>query len=43
MAIDPMNESYNRCIEELRARYRGRGIATNMKNEAAALSKKDNM
>lgn len=42
MAMDPMNESYNRCMEELRARYRGRGIATNVKNEAATQNKKEN-
>ena len=41
MAIDPMNESYNRCIEELRARYRGRGIAVNVKNEIAEQARRE--
>ena len=41
MAVDPMNESYNRCIEELRARYKGRGIAINAKNEMAAQARKE--
>ncbi len=30
------NESYNRCIEALRTRYRGRAVANNMKNETAS-------
>ena len=30
-----MNESYNRCLEELRARYKGRGIAGNIKKQNA--------
>lgn len=29
MAVE-MNDSYHRCIAELRARYQGRGVATNM-------------
>ncbi len=32
-----MNESYYRCLEELRTRYKGRGVATNM-----AISEKKN-
>lgn len=36
-----MNESYNRCLQELRARYKGRGIAGNIKKQNAALAKKD--
>ena len=36
-----MNESYNRCLEELRARYKGRGIAGNIKKQNAIESKKD--
>ena len=41
MAVDPMNESYNRCIEELRARYRGRGVAVNVKNEIAEQARRE--
>lgn len=41
MAVDPMNESYNRCIEELRARYRGRGFSVNVRNELEAQIKKE--
>lgn len=40
MAVE-MNDSYSRCISELRARYKGRGIATNIKNEAAAQLKSE--
>ncbi len=29
------NDSYNRCLSELRERYRGRGISENVKTEAA--------
>ena len=36
-----MNDSYNRCIAELRNRYRGRAISNNAKNEAAALDKRE--
>ena len=36
-----MNESYNRCLEELRARYKGRGIAGNIKKQNAIEAKKD--
>lgn len=32
---DYMNESYNRCLSELRSRYRGRGLTVNAKSEAA--------
>ena len=35
------NDSYNRCIAELRARYRGRGVSNNFKNEIAEIAKKD--
>lgn len=35
MATEQMNNSYDRCIEALRARYRGRGITENAKAEAA--------
>lgn len=34
-----VNDSYNRCITELRTRYRGRAVSNNMKNEVAMLSK----
>ncbi len=35
------NDSYNRCIAELRTRYRGRAVSNNMKNEMAALMEKE--
>jgi hypothetical protein len=40
MAVEHMNDSYNRCIAELRNRYRGRAISGNIKNEAALLEKR---
>ena len=36
MAANYMNESYDRCIAELRARYSGRGVSVNAKNTAKA-------
>jgi len=33
-----VNDSYNRCITELRTRYRGRAVSNNIKNEVARLS-----
>lgn len=36
-----MNDSYNRCIAELRTRYRGRAVFGNAKNEAAMLDKRE--
>ena len=41
MAVDQMNDSYNRCLAELRARYQGRGVTLNMRTEAAELDKKE--
>ena len=35
MAVDQINNSYDRCIAELRERYRGRGISESAKTEAA--------
>ena len=35
MAVEYMNDSYNRCIEELRTRYRGRAVSSSVKDEAA--------
>ena len=35
MADGYVNESYNRCIAELRARYNGRGVSVNAKRAAA--------
>ena len=40
MAVEHMNDSYDRCIAELRNRYRGRAISGNIKNEAALLEKR---
>ena len=35
------NDSYNRCITELRTRYRGRAVSGNLKNEIAAISERE--
>ena len=35
-----MNESYYRCLAELRTRYKGRGVAENMRNQNELLEKK---
>lgn len=41
MAVDQMNNSYERCIAELRERYRGRGIAESARSEAALQTKNE--
>ena len=41
MAIEYMNDSYSRCIAELRTRYRGRAVSNNAKNEATMLDKRE--
>ncbi len=41
MAVDSMNDSYNRCLAELRERYRGRGVAQNAKNEFVSQVQKE--
>ena len=41
MAVENMNDSYNRCIAELRSRYRGKALSNNAKHEAAALKERD--
>ena len=41
MSVEYMNDSYNRCIAELRTRYRGRAVSNNIKNEAAMLDKRE--
>lgn len=41
MAVDNINDSYNRCIAELRNRYRGKAISSNAKHEAATLKERD--
>ena len=41
MAVENINDSYNRCIAELRSRYRGKASANNAKQEAAALRERD--
>lgn len=33
MAVEYMNDSYNRCIAELRTRYRGRAVSSSVKDE----------
>lgn len=42
MAAEQMNDSYYRCLEELRTRYKGRGLAGNAKNEAKLLQAEEN-
>ncbi len=37
---DKMNESYYRCLDELRTRYRGRGVASNGTKQAALEEKR---
>lgn len=39
MAVDKMNDSYNRCLTELRERYKYRGVSTNVKQEALLQAK----
>lgn len=39
MAVDKMNDSYNRCLTELRERYKYRGISINAKQEALLQAK----
>ena len=41
MAVGYSNESYDRCMSALRARYTGRGVAMNAKKNAAALEAQD--
>ena len=41
MAVTKTNDSYDRCLSELRARYKGRGIANSIKNEAAMQAKNE--
>lgn len=39
--VEYTNDSYSRCISELRTRYRGRAVSNNMKNEMAMLSERE--
>ena len=39
--VEYNNDSYDRCIAELRTRYRGRAISGNMKNEIASISQRE--
>lgn len=41
MAVEYTNDSYNRCIEALRTRYRGRAFSNNIKNEMALQAKRE--
>lgn len=41
MAVDFMNDSYNRCLTELRERYKGRGISENARSEAKLQAKNE--
>ena len=40
MAI-PMNDSYNRCLAELRERYKNRGVSINVSADAALQAKQE--
>lgn len=42
MAVEQMNDSYNRCIAELRARYKNRGVVSNFKQEISGIAQKEN-
>lgn len=37
-----MNDSYNRCIDELRSRYKSRGVVNNFRQEMSKVSEKEN-
>lgn len=41
MAVEYVNDSYSRCIAELRTRYRGRAVSGSIKNEAAMIDKRE--
>ena len=41
MAVEYNNDSYNRCIAELRTRYRGRAVSGSIKNEMALHAKQE--
>ena len=41
MAVEYMNDSYNRCIAELRTRYRGRAVSSSVKDEATVSENKN--
>ena len=41
MAVEYMNDSYNRCIAELRTRYRGRAVSSSVKDEAVVTEDKN--
>ena len=41
MAVEHLNDSYNRCLEELRRRYRDRGVSINVKGQVASQTTKE--
>ena len=41
MSVEQMNDSYSRCLDELRSRYRGRGVSAGIKAQAAMLASED--
>lgn len=41
MSVDYMNDSYARCLAELRERYKGRGISENVRGEARLQAKNE--
>ncbi|MBQ9087010.1 MAG: hypothetical protein IJY47_07485 [Clostridia bacterium] len=41
MAVEQMNDSYRRCLTELRERYQSRGVSVSVKSEAALQAKQE--
>lgn len=41
MAVERMNDSYNRCLSELRERYKDRGVSMNVKSEMALQTRRE--
>lgn len=41
MAVEKMNDSYNRCLSELRERYQHRGVSSSVKTEAMLQAKRE--
>ena len=41
MAVEHMNDSYDRCLAELRERYKNRGVSGNVKTDAALQAKRE--
>ncbi len=41
MAVERMNDSYDRCLSELRERYKDRGISLNVKSDVALQTRRE--